>query len=251
MKAFILAAGFGTRLRPLTHTTPKILVPVLGLPQLDRLAAFLAGKGVTRLALNTHHLAPRVEAHLAVLRGEFPHVSFTSFFEPEILGTGGGVANTLSFWDGDPLLLWNGDIIAQVDVDALARDHSAEGGLATLVVQDRPSNSRLLVDRAGFVRGLDSPRRGVHRVIGTPEGKLTPLAYNGAAMLAPALQPHLPGGPSYDLIDALLTAMEQGGRVRAFDMGDGFFGTCGSPESLAQLEAGLAADAGLRTLWGG
>ncbi|MDH4121209.1 MAG: sugar phosphate nucleotidyltransferase [Deltaproteobacteria bacterium] len=237
----ILAAGLGTRLRPLTEHTPKILVPLAGQPMLDRLTAFLVGRGVSRVAVNTHYLADQVAERLLVLAARYPRVAFQRFHEPDILGTGGGVANLGEFWGKSDLLVWNGDIVAEVDVRALFAAHrSALGGerpLATLVLQDRPSNSRLVVDAFSRIVGIDSPRRNRHQIFIPPQGQTQTLAYNGIALLSPSLRPLLPPPDhSYDLIDALLAVLEQGRPLAGFNMGAGFFGTTGNLEQLRGME---------------
>ncbi len=246
----ILGAGAGTRLRPLTESVPKVLVPVLGVPMLDRLRAYLARHGVEALALNTHHLPAAVQGHLAA-----PHAGArallrpTLFHEPELLGTGGALVNAAAFWETAPLLVWNGDIVCGVDARTLARVHAAEGALATLVVQRRESDSSLLVDAAGWVCGIDSVRRGVRRRVRRPEGALHPVSFCGVSLLAPAVRGHLPAGGAFDLISALLDAVAAGAPVRAWDATQAVYGTTGSPAQLAALEALLDAHPAVLAAW--
>ncbi|HEX7928873.1 MAG TPA: nucleotidyltransferase family protein, partial [bacterium] len=151
MKAFILAAGKGTRLQPFTDKLPKVLVPVLGTAMLDRLVAGLKRHGAAPIALNTHHLANEVEAHVARTwgNGNTPR----RFHEPDLLGTGGALANAAAFWDA-PVLLWNGDILADVDVAKLWASHVATQADATMVVSDRSASSHLQVDDDGWMCGI-------------------------------------------------------------------------------------------------
>ncbi len=257
MRALILGAGRGTRLRPLTEGLPKILVPVHGVPMLDRLRAYLGRHGCDALALNTHHLPAAVRAHLERSAPALPALRI--FHEPVLLGTGGALVNAAAFWGAAPLLVWNGDILAQVPPREILAAHEAAGRLAaaaplaTLVVQTRPSDSHLLVDAEGSVCGLDSARRGRHQVLGTPgrsvREPVRALAFDGISLLAPALRERLPAGGAFDLIDALLHVIAAGGRVRAFDAGAAFYGTAGSAEKLAALEAGLAARPDVLAAW--
>lgn len=254
MNAFVLAAGLGTRLRPLTDTMPKALVPVLGVPLLDRLRAWLARGGVTALALNTHHLAQRVEEHLRTAAG--PLAEPRLYHEPALLGTGGGVRDAADFWGEDDLLVWNADIVAAVAPRALLDVHRAPGGgagtppVATLAVQARPGDSRLIVDTAGMVCGIDSPRRGRHALLRPPTGDVRGLAFNGVSVLAPALRAHMPPDGAFDLVEALLAAVVAGAVVRTLEVPvGGFFGTTGTPEQLRELEARLAAEPKLLADW--
>jgi NDP-sugar pyrophosphorylase family protein len=238
----ILAAGRGTRLRPLTETTPKILVPVAGVPMLERLLTWLASGGVTKLALNTHHLAAAVAAHVERLRPRFPGLAVHLFHEPELLGTGGALINIRAFWDGEPLLVWNGDALADCEPAALAAARRASGAWATLAVHNRPGErSRLLVDESGRVVGIDSPARGGRRLLADPRGELRAVAFTGISLLMPELLERIARPGAFDLIEALLEMIGQGGVVGTLDLGERFWGTSGSPELLARLETDLAA----------
>lgn len=249
MNAMVLAAGLGTRLRPLTDHLPKALVPVLGVPMLSRLAAGLARGGVGALAINTHHLADQVQAHLSRPGALPPGLAVRVFHEPELLGTGGALVNAREFWGNQPLLVWNGDILADLSLAALALAHRQGGVLATLVVSERPSTSRLLVDGSGLLCGIDSPRRGTHRVVRTPQGAARPLAFHGVSLLGAALLPMLPPQGAFDLIDALLAAVERGGRIGVMDAGSALWGSTGSPVELAALEQALREQPDVLAHW--
>ena len=264
----ILAAGRGTRLRPLTDDVPKILVPVLGVPMLDRLRAFLGRCGVSPLAINTHHKAHAVRAHLRdAAEAGLPPARL--FHEPALLGTGGALVHAAPFWGDDPLLVWNGDILCDLDPRHLLQAHRSHGGmggdigggkgggakdsggppLATLAVQQRQGDSHLLVDRDGTVCGIDSARRGIRRLAKTPAAAPRPMGFNGISMLAPELLRRLPRQGAFDIIDALLDAIADGGTVATLDVGAAFYGTTGSPEKLAKLERELSARPGLLAGW--
>jgi mannose-1-phosphate guanylyltransferase len=128
--AMILAAGFGTRLRPLTEVLPKPLVPLGDRPVLAHIATRLHAAGVRAAAINTHHeagaftqeLLARLPLRLEVIR------------EPKILGTAGGLANAARWVGGVDALVWNGDIVAEVDASALVAAHDGSATEATLVV---------------------------------------------------------------------------------------------------------------------
>jgi len=247
MKAFILAAGLGTRLRPLTEHTPKVLVPVAGVPMLERILAGLFRAGLREIGLNTHHLPEAVTAHMERLRRRFPALALAAFHEPTLLGTGGALVNAAEFWDDAPLLVWNGDVIADVHPaaleDALRQASGGEGGnvLAVLAVQERAESSHLLVDEAGRIVGIDAAARGGRRLVARPAGEPRALAFTGISLLAPAVRGRIARPGAFDLIDALLEVIAQGGRVLAQDIGAAFWGTHGSPREREALERRLAA----------
>ncbi len=258
MRAFLLAAGRGSRLASLTDTVPKALVPVRGVAMLDRLAAALARGGVTEFALNTHHLHEAVERHLCAAQGSgrfaaLPQLPVRIFHEPVLLGTGGALLHAAAFWGQAPLLVWNADILADLDPAALLAAHGALSDrtsgtppvtLATLAVSGRPASSRLLFDGEGLLCGIDSPRRNDHRVLRSPHGELSARAFHGVSVLGADFQAalargHAPGS-AFDLIDALLEAVAAGGIVRAYDAGTSFWGSTGTPKELERLERELA-----------
>lgn len=259
MRAFLLAAGLGTRLKPLTDALPKALVPVHGLPMLDRLAAALTRGGVTELGLNTHHLAGMVERHLEAAESighfaSYPDIPAHLFHEPVLLGTGGGLLNASAFWPPGALLVWNADILADLDPAALMAAHeNGSGALATLVVSDRTASSRLLFDETGALCGIDSPRRNDFRTVRPPVGKLSARAFHGVSVLGTGLRMSMGRsygpGSVFDLIDALLHEVETGASVRAYDAGDTFWGSTGTPKELERLERELTARPELLTRW--
>lgn len=255
LKVMILAAGKGERLRPLTESTPKILAPVLGLPMLHRLMAFLRYNAVTggeamELAMNTHHLAGQVEAHVAQLAERHPAwPPIRLYHETQLLDTGGGVANVADFWGDQPLIVWNGDVLADLAPAKLLEAHEHSGVIATLAMQARESGSYLQVDSEGYLCGIDSPRRNDRRLLRRPIGEIRKLAFNGISVLSPALRAHMPAGKPIDLIDCLLDAVIAGAAVQAFDCGDKFWGTTGSLERLEALEAGLRERPQLLARW--
>lgn len=152
--AFILGAGLGTRLRPLTDSTPKPLLPIGGAPMVERAMDRLAEAGVRRFIVNTHH---RPEAwQRAFPAGSHRGLPVTLVHEPELLETGGGLANVaglLGEEDGH-LAVWNGDILAEPDLASLARDHLVGGAEATLLVRKDGPNRNVRVDRDGAVTDL-------------------------------------------------------------------------------------------------
>ena len=239
MKAMILAAGLGTRLRPVTDTLPKILVQVAGIPAIDRLLDHLTRNSIAQVAINTHHLAEQVDRYVEELSLRLPLLTVRLFHEPDLLGTGGALVNIRDFWGEEPLLVWNGDVLADVGTRAMLKAHQASGALATLLVQDRRETSHLLIDEADWVRGVESPQRGGRRVLADPVGDLRPLAFNGISLLSPELLPRIERPAPFDLIDALLAVIADGGHIAAHDHGKGFWGTTGTAAELLELETML------------
>lgn len=148
MKGMVLAAGFGTRMLPVTRFVPKALLPVAGRPLLEWNLLHLAAHGVDDAVVNAHHLAAemhRWEASLAGRTGEgFPAVRLV--VEPEILGTGGGIANAARWLDSDPVVVVNADQFFRPDLAAVRRTHEGGGFLATLVCVRDPRHAQIRCD---------------------------------------------------------------------------------------------------------
>ena len=160
MKAMILAAGEGTRLRPLTESVPKCMVTIGGKPLLEHTIGWLRKHGIAEIIINLHHLPNVVMEHFG--DGRKWGVSITYSIEAELLGTAGGVKNVASFFDG-PFYLWYGDNLSNCDLKDLWEAHECKGGLATIAIHQRkdPTKSGMVVldedDR--ITRFIEKPRR--------------------------------------------------------------------------------------------
>jgi NDP-sugar pyrophosphorylase family protein len=156
MRAMIVAAGLGTRLRPLSSLRPKPVVPVRGIPLIAYPLALLAHAGVREVAVNVHHLPERlIEASHAWCPAGLA-VRFSE--EPELLDTGGGIARVASFLrESDPCLLIGGDMVVDLDVGALLAHHRASGRAVTAVLRRDPRASQfgtIGVDATGRMRRI-------------------------------------------------------------------------------------------------
>jgi len=158
-RAMVLAAGFGKRLAPITHTTPKPLVPVAGRPLLDRLLEFLRAGGIEEVVINLHHLGQRIEEHV----GDGRRFGLRVRYSPEdpILDTGGGIKNAEPLLAGEPFVVANGDSLLEIRLRDLLEWHRARGGVATLMVRPDPDAAAY-----GLVELDDADR--VRRIVGLP-----------------------------------------------------------------------------------
>ncbi|NIQ87975.1 MAG: NTP transferase domain-containing protein, partial [Deltaproteobacteria bacterium] len=134
-KAMILAAGLATRLRPLTLSRPKVLVPVQNRPLLDWLVAYLGAGGAEEVIVNTYHLSEKLIEY--VESADFP-IPVNLRVEKTLLGTGGGIRNVMDFWDHRPFVVINGDILSAIDLQGVLRSHEDSGASVTLVLKDEP-----------------------------------------------------------------------------------------------------------------
>jgi NDP-sugar pyrophosphorylase family protein len=187
-KAMILAAGLGTRLRPLTDTCPKALVQLNGRTLLEITLARLQRLGIADVIVNVHHCADQLEEYLR--QQDFPmHIEISR--EDELLDTGGGLLKAAHFFlrdrsgDDEPFLLHNVDVISNIDFGAMLELHCRETALATLAVQQRKSSRYLLFDRDLRLCGRRAADRADELVCAAPE--LNAWAFAGIHVLSPRI----------------------------------------------------------------
>ena len=209
MKALVLAAGLGTRLRPWSEQVPKPLFPVGGAPMLERLIHQLTAAGCEAVAVNTHHLAPAVAAALAGRQWKIPVIVR---HEPQLLGTGGAIANLRDFWDRRPFLVVNGDIVTGVDFGAVYRFHAGHDDPATLVVTRHPPlDSVVLAPNGCIARLRPTPAEADEARVA---GRL--VTFTGIQVLDPLVLDFLPDSGFADSIGAYESLQAAGHRLRAF-----------------------------------
>jgi mannose-1-phosphate guanylyltransferase len=217
----VLAAGRGTRLRPLTDVCAKPLVPVGDRPALGHVLARLRGAGVGRIVVNAHHRASDVRAF-----AEAQGVQVSE--ERDLLGTAGGVAHAAAMLGAGGVIVWNADIITEVDLAALAAAQAREDADASLVVSPRPRGQGAVgVDVEGHVVRLRSESFGAEAEGGD---------FVGVSILGARLRSRLPERGCL-VADAWIPALRAGGVVRAVRHEAEFF-DIGTPESY--LRANMA-----------
>lgn len=186
MRAMILAAGFGTRLRPLTNTVPKALVPVAGRPLIEYGLLFLRSQGITEVVINLHHLGEKIRATLG--DGSLYGIQIFYSVEENILETGGGIKNAQSLLDGDPFVVVNCDAIVDLDLPDVLCFHRQQQAAATLVLRPDPdATSYGLVETDGHGR--------IRRLRGQPSEVSEPLSaymFTGLQILEPRVFDFMP-----------------------------------------------------------
>ena len=203
--AFILAAGFGTRLAPLNKIKPKGLFPILHDSILGLWVKKLRALGFKNIVLNAHHLAGQICAFAA-------ENQLTVSVETEILGTGGGIKNAHKLLGSEPFLLVNGDIYTDFPLEKLISAHKKRNEpLATLALIDFPAKANVAV--APLSAALDDQDILAIRDPQKVPGEQRRLAYGGMMVLSPEIFTLLPEGPS-DIIDALLPQLNKHDAIR-------------------------------------
>ncbi|HMD52781.1 MAG TPA: NDP-sugar synthase [Solirubrobacteraceae bacterium] len=185
MRAMVLAAGLGTRLRPLTYEITKPMVPVLDRPVMEHIVDLLGRHGFLEVIANLHYFPDSIREHF----GERLHYHM----EEELLGTAGGVRACASFFGEEPFLVISGDALTDIDLTALAARHRQTGGIATLAVKQVAETREygvVLHDRDGRITGFQEKPE--------PEEALSDLGNCGIYVFDPRIFDYFPDRPFAD-----------------------------------------------------
>jgi mannose-1-phosphate guanylyltransferase len=243
MKAMVLAAGLGTRLRPLTDNRPKALVELSGRTLLEITLARLRDFGITEVIVNAHHFADKVINYLHT--NKFFGMRIEISCEDLLLDTGGGLKKAAWFFlegsagKDQPFLLHNVDVISTIDFAKMVQAHETTKALATLAVQKRESNRQLLFDeqlqlcgrRTGRDQEPEMVRDGQH---------LVPLAFSGIHVISPRLLTMLTEDGVFSIITPYLRLAAHGERIQAFSSDEYYWRDLGRAEDLQQAEQDLS-----------
>jgi mannose-1-phosphate guanylyltransferase len=228
MKAMILAAGLGMRLRPLTDKKPKALVPVVNRPIIARVIDYLKTHDVTQIIINAHHHSQQLVDYL---KDESFGVDIEVRVEPEILGTGGGIKNTSGFWDDEPFIVTNSDILTNIDLSRAYENHRNTGGLATLILHDYKPFNQVRTDNNHLVTEIFQ-KSGPGR-----------LAFAGIHILDPAIFRAFPQEQSFNIIACYRRLIQSGKKIRAFISEGHYWHDIGSIDGYFQANKTLLNDA--------
>lgn len=206
MKALIFAAGLGTRLKPLTDTMPKALVPVGGKPLLEHVARKLIAAGYDQLVINVHHFADQIRAYVAEQDSWGVDVQFSD--ETDLLReTGGGIRHAAPLLGGEPFLVHNVDILSNLDL-AWFRAQYQEGDLATILVSERETQRYFLFDDDRRLVGWTNIATGEVRspYPGIAPDQCTRLAFSGIHFISPDIFPLMQAWPEkFPIVDFYLS----------------------------------------------
>jgi NDP-sugar pyrophosphorylase family protein len=241
MKAMILAAGLGTRLRPLTNDRPKALVEVAGHTLLEITLRRLASFGIREVIVNVHHFADMVVDYLKKNNNFGMRVEITRE-DDLLLDTGGGLKQAEWFFlqDGpaqEPFLLHNVDVISTIDFARMLTLHRDHDALATLAVQQRDTSRHLLFDERGRLCGRQTGTNPPEVV--RPSQQLTPLAFSGIHILSPQLLSLITEQGVFSIITTYLRLAAEEHRIIAFRADEYYWRDLGRPENVTQAATDL------------
>jgi NDP-sugar pyrophosphorylase family protein len=237
MKAMILAAGLGTRLRPLTNDRPKALVEVAGHTLLEIVLRRLGSVGVRDVIVNVHHFADMFADYLKK-NGNFG-MRIEISREETLLDTGGGLKKAAWFFlensshVDEPFLLHNVDVLSSIDLKRMVQFHRENQALATLAVQDRETSRYLLFDEQNQLCGRRAGRDGAPELI-RHTSQVRPLAFSGVHVISPRLLPLMTEDGAFSIITSYVRLASQGEKILAFRADDYYWRDLGKPENVAQ-----------------
>jgi N-acetyl-alpha-D-muramate 1-phosphate uridylyltransferase len=232
MKAMIFAAGLGKRLGSITQNIPKALVEINGKTALQLAAERCSSFGFNEIIINVHHFADMVEEEVARLNSSGFRIS-VSDERDMLLENGGGLYKAKSFFDKNPFLLYNVDIISDLDLSALYRLHTEKKGLATLAVRHRPGKRYLLVDSQGQLRGWRNISTGEQILAGHTDDELSEIAFSSMHIVEPDIFNYMTGG-IYTMIDLYLRLAPEHD-IYTLKHDEGYWVDVGTPESLEHV----------------
>lgn len=236
MKAMVLAAGLGTRLRPLTDTRPKALVEVAGRTMLEITMVRLRTFGVREVIVNAHHFADQIVEYLAANQNFGMHIEVSR--EEALLDTGGGLKKAAHFFAetsssaDEPFILHNVDVISTIDLHRMAQCHSDNQSLATLAVQKRDTSRYLLFDERMQLCGRRAGSGRKDQLVGATNPAHA-LAFCGIHVISPRIFSLMMEQGEFSIIDAYLRLATAGEKIIAFRADKYYWRDLGTPQNVA------------------
>lgn len=271
MKAMILAAGLGTRLRPLTDDRPKALVTVAGRTLLEITLSRLRAFGVSEVIVNAHHYADMIVDYLNCNHNFGMRIEVSR--EQDLLDTGGGIKNAAHFFLDpgpnlqQPFIVHNVDVLSTIDLGRMMQFHTGQAALATLAVQHRETSRPLLFDQRGQLLSRlrkpavnaeapdaetpnaefrqqehagDAGQHGYTETVPIPPS-MRLLAFSGIHVLSPQIFSQMHHQGAFSIIDAYIQLAARGEKILAFNADEYYWRDLGRPENVAQAASDLAS----------
>ena len=222
MHAFILAAGYGERLRPITDFIPKPLLPICGRPIIEMVIDRVSSLSPAIIGINTHHKAEQIENWR---HNHSTYCNISLFNEPSILGTGGALKNAESLLRNSVFIVHNADILTDIDLETLLRKHRESDNIATLAVHDHQKFNNIWIDHEGSVKSVEKTDK--------EKGPgLCKIAFMGIAIYSQKILDYIPTGNS-SVVDAWLSSIAAGESIGTVNFSGAAWTDIGTPEAYA------------------
>ena len=222
MHAFILAAGYGERLRPITDHIPKPLLPIMGKPVIELVLEKISRLPIDFFGINIHH-KPEMLTQWAAASQYTEKIEL--FHEKTILGTGGALRNAAKFLGNAAFIVHNADILSDISLETLVEEHFSSGNTVTLAVHDHEKFNNLWIDSSGMLKKVGKGGR-------EPSAGLCKIAFTGIAIYSPDFLDLLPEGNS-SVVDAWLMALASGRKIGTVNFSGCSWTDIGTPDAYA------------------
>ncbi len=242
MKAMILAAGLGLRLRPITDNRPKALVEIAGRTLLEITLSRLRAFGIHEVIINVHHFAEIILEYLKTNDNFGMRIEVSC--EEVLLDTGGGLKKAAYFFlehsnrFEEPFILHNVDVISTIDLRRMVQFHTENRALATLAVQDRETTRYLLFDEQLQLCGWRSGRDQKTEFVRSSQ-QVQALAFSGIHVISPRIFAMMTGEGVFSIISSYLHLAAQGENILAFRADEYYWRDLGRPENLMEAAQDL------------
>lgn len=235
MRAMILAAGLGTRLRPFTDSTPKALIKIKGFTLLKLQIRKLIAEGFDQIIINVHHFSDQFNEYLK--QNIFFNCSIVISDESKkLLDTGGGLKKAAHFFsDEKPFLVYNVDILSDINLKSLMDHHRASGSIATLAVRARASSRKFLFNNENILSGWTNDETKEKIIARDGKNSLIPYSFSGIQIIDPAIFKYFPDKDVFSLVDLYLSAAKNE-KISAFVHNEDNWFDVGKATTLAEAE---------------
>ena len=236
MKGFILAAGLGTRLKPITDFIPKPLVPIFDVTPLDICIQRIIQTGASDISINTHHLSEKISKHLS--KKNYANINI-SFERDKILGVGGGIGKLKKYFAGDNVLVYNADIVSNMPLDELIDFHKTNGNWATLgLVKNKPTDIVLFDESNSITSFEDKKKNG--------------FTFSGISIISEEIYSQLPEDEFYNIIDLYKKIIKSPDsfRIKGLLFDNVFWSDIGNPKSYMDLWTNINQNEGFFEYFG-
>lgn len=235
MKAFILAAGLGTRLKPLTDFKPKALIELNGIPLIEIIIKRLIKYDFKEIIINVHHYADQIIKFLE--KNNYFNIEIKISDERELLlDTGGGLKKASWFFDDNqPFLIHNVDIISNINLKEFYEYHKSQNSVITIAVQKRNSSRYFLFDSENYLCGWENIKTGEVKIVRNPSGPISKYAFSGIHTVTPIVFKNFPDKDVFSIIDFYL-ALASKYKISFYEHNNNFFFDLGKKENLIEAE---------------
>lgn len=235
MKAMILAAGLGTRLKPFTDKHPKALAVVNKKTILQRNIEYLASFGIKEILINVHHFADQLMDFVKKNNGFGSHISFSDERD-EVLETGGGIKKARWFFEKDtePFIVMNVDVLTDMNLNEMISQHQSDQPLASLAVSSRSTSRYFLFGEFNLLCGWRNVKTGEEKICRKAENYIE-KAFSGIHVISPEIFLLIKMEGKFSMVDVYLE-LAKTNAIKAFDHTDSKFIDVGKPESILKAE---------------